>query len=357
MKKPGLTVKESLEVRRVVVAYCIQLIEYMKSIDDNNIEKFKKNMYANHEATLAYLQNAVNEYKNDRMKVEFISQSFINLAYDEFYELLPYYENALNSLEGIIDNPDTFIDKHLNSVMESMLPETVPMQVIGYRKEYVPTLVKYETCQNEIDDYRSVEHIWLYVKDDENHLYAMNIYESEDECYSGYTTADYGNCDITRVESYDITSKPKTDMTWDCPADLYFDDISSLAIGETLYASHYEDVNIEIPDVLKVSYDEGDEYYPSGYVEFKTDLFTEPDIRQLDKAPLWIFKGGSGLGKSYLSHRIGDKIVWESDSYSELPERILADIIVLGNKYNYTVEDVDKLVPYEHETIIVDFSK
>ena len=38
-------------------------------------------------------------------------------------------------------------------------------------------------------------------------------------------------------------------------------------------------------------------------------------------------------------------------------KKINEDIIVLGNKYDYSVTDVESMIQGEHETIVVDFSE
>ena len=61
-----------------------------------------------------------------------------------------------------------------------------------------------------------------------------------------------------------------------------------------------------------------------------------PNGRAKTKRPVWIFKGDSSSGKSYLSH-LTQKKVYETDSNSKLPIKITEDIIVLGNKYIFTI--------------------
>lgn len=61
--------------------------------------------------------------------------------------------------------------------------------------------------------------------------------------------------------------------------------------------------------------------------------------RGFDKVPLWIFKGPSAIGKSFVAH-LTNLSVFETDAYETLPELILEDIVVLGNKYPHTVKDV-----------------
>lgn len=79
-------------------------------------------------------------------------------------------------------------------------------------------------------------------------------------------------------------------------------------------------------------------------------------IRAKDKRPVWIFKGDSNSGKSFLSHLVIGKSVYETDSSSILKEIITEDIIVLGNKYKFSIEEIENKIFGEHESIIVDFT-
>jgi len=62
--------------------------------------------------------------------------------------------------------------------------------------------------------------------------------------------------------------------------------------------------------------------------------------RGFDKVPLWIFRGASGIGKSFLAHNLNNLTVFETDSSPTLPDIIVDDIVVLGNKYPHTLDDV-----------------
>lgn len=80
--------------------------------------------------------------------------------------------------------------------------------------------------------------------------------------------------------------------------------------------------------------------------------------RVLEKRPVWIFKGDSGLGKSYISSYLVEfKSIYETDSSETLPNVIYDDIIVLGNKYNFSEEDIVSRLYGDVEVIKVNFSK
>ena len=50
------------------------------------------------------------------------------------------------------------------------------------------------------------------------------------------------------------------------------------------------------------------------------------------------------------------KTVYETDAHEKL-DTIEADIIVVGNKYNHSLEEIESKIKGEHEIIYVDFSK
>jgi hypothetical protein len=68
------------------------------------------------------------------------------------------------------------------------------------------------------------------------------------------------------------------------------------------------------------------------YVSF--DLYYEVKNTEIT----WILYGASGLGKSYLTDHL--KSVYETDSAPTLPQKITKSIIVIGNKYYYTIDQV-----------------
>ena len=111
-------------------------------------------------------------------------------------------------------------------------------------------------------------------------------------------------------------------------------------------------------DIFQLEYS-NDYWYPSGSAKVNMDLFKEIN-RSKEKRPVWVFKGDSALGKSYLAGIIAnsgrEKSVYETDAHEELGD-IHEDIVVIGNKYKHSVEDVESHILGEHEVILVDFSK
>lgn len=169
--------------------------------------------------------------------------------------------------------------------------------------------------------------------------YELTLWEEYGDCCSGWCPATWGIVKINKVEEFaGMTHKPKGELNFELESlDVEMTDISN--------------------DIFSVSNDGGDCYYPYGNASVNMSLFEEIN-RNKEKRPVWIFKGDSVAGKTYLSTLIlngkNEKSVYETDAH-EVLERIPDDIIVLGNKYNYTVEDIEKFIIGEHETILVDF--
>lgn len=90
-------------------------------------------------------------------------------------------------------------------------------------------------------------------------------------------------------------------------------------------------------------------YLNMDYFELKTRF---PDI----KRKVWIFKGDSLLGKTFLSDKI-DLNKYETDSSPTLPELLTEDIIVLGNKYSFLLEDIIQRIYQKDQVdiVVVDF--
>jgi hypothetical protein len=121
---------------------------------------------------------------------------------------------------------------------------------------------------------------------------------------------------------------------------------------------HLQCVDTLDNEVFYYSHIGGDAYYPSGYYTIDLDNF-EKTARCKETRPVWIWKGQSGAGKSYLSQALVDDniTVYETDSCVELPDHIYADVIVLGNKYAHSVEEIKKRLIDEPEVYICEFAK
>lgn len=192
------------------------------------------------------------------------------------------------------------------------------------------------------NDYKDNQIYILNCIDSSNTKYEMRIWTEYGDCPSGYTSASWGHGEICEVKNFIGTThrvkKDKLEINVK-----YADD-------GRLFDQHNEVFFLE---------KNNDEWYPDGRGCITEELF-EPTLRNKEKRPVWIFIGNSGLGKSYLAGIISNfgymKEVYETDSHEKLG-KIHEDIIVIGNKYSYSVEDIEKYIIGEHETILVRFEK
>lgn len=100
-------------------------------------------------------------------------------------------------------------------------------------------------------------------------------------------------------------------------------------------------------------------YYPDGYISIDYSKFMRT-IRCKDKRVVYIFRGESGIGKTYLAGFINQREpVFETDIHNKLPFEITDNIIVIGNKHGYTIDDIVSRIPdrEECELVTVDFNK
>ena len=107
------------------------------------------------------------------------------------------------------------------------------------------------------------------------------------------------------------------------------------------------------------------EHYNEAFDFKETNIFIKYDnfkiTNRLKKIrPVWIIKGQSGLGKSYLASILSNNsnlTIYETDSNSKLANIICEDIIVVGNKYNFSIEEIERQIYGKHESIIINFDK
>lgn len=190
--------------------------------------------------------------------------------------------------------------------------------------------------------------------------YAITLQEHYGMCYSGYCTASWGDVKMEGVSDFGAATHLPID------GKIEIDDaIFSKNTIVTIYdlkdrVCHASDIHNDLFDYS----DNGcDIYYPSGYVKVNKSLFKECP-RAILKRPVWIFKGDSAAGKSTLAYYLksnndGIFTQYETDSSSELPDEIWDNIIVIGNKYNFTVNDVKARIANKDdaEIIVVDFER
>lgn len=169
----------------------------------------------------------------------------------------------------------------------------------------------------------------------------ISLSEVKGECPSGYCAATWGCIKIEYCDRMPFAYYPKTDI--EVP------DLDPRWIGKTT----------GIPDIENIyfsySEDEGDSYYPSGHIRVNEDLFVASD-RVMKKRPVYIFTGPSAIGKSTMASML-DRTVYETDRALCLPEVIAADIVVCGNKYPHTIEDIELRLFGSPDVIVVRFDR
>ena len=181
----------------------------------------------------------------------------------------------------------------------------------------------------------------LYFKDTMSRKYHQFVFSLEyTYCGSGYCGAIIAHLHKSIVKSMpSLLFKPKTEIL----------------ISEDFLVEDYEAEKELKNEVFKFSHVGSDAYYPSGYYEINMELFCK-NKRAKEKRLVWILKGVSGAGKSFLAHKT-DRTVFETDDHYELPETIVEDVVVLGNKYPHSLEDVYKRLFGDPEVYVVDFTE
>lgn len=210
------------------------------------------------------------------------------------------------------------------------------MKIIGLRIEkYISQEVSGHNCDFEYTDANFEKHIICGLLSN-NKKVEIELSRSEGQCGSGWCTASWGHIDVKEVTKFNgYTHTPKEPM--------YIDDI----------LPNFDD-NIS-NNVFTINYDGGDSYYPRGYYSVDMNLFNV-GVRAKEFRPVWIFMGDSNTGKSFLSSKIKDIEVYETDTNSELPDTITASIIVVGNKYKFNINDIKSKLFGDVEIHDVSFS-
>lgn len=210
------------------------------------------------------------------------------------------------------------------------------LKIIGLRIEkYIDQIVSGHNCDFTYTDSEFERHVLCALKEDNSKI-EITLSYSEGECGSGWCTASYGHISVIHVDKFNgYTHIPLTNLT----------------IPEFKESDEY--IN---NDVFSLDRWGGDDYYPSGSYTINMSLFKETQRHQ-SLRPVWLFKGNSGLGKSFLSGKLKDLKVYETDMNHQLPSNNTADIIVLGNKHQFSVQNIKNSLFGEFNLIIVDFTK
>lgn len=214
------------------------------------------------------------------------------------------------------------------------------MRIIGMTKIiYIGENIRGHNCEFEYYDEEMERHILFAILSDGKKI-KISLEESYGECGSGWCIASFGNIKVEEVEqfgSFDYLPYKEYEL----------DDI------EVKNYEKYDDIFIT-NFVFSVSSNGDDCYYPSGGYTINEKLFYKSK-RANDNRPVWIFQGDSNLGKSFIAHKLDGMSVFETDCFEKLPELIKEDIIVIGNKYKFNLEDIKSRIFGEYKLVIVDF--
>lgn len=161
----------------------------------------------------------------------------------------------------------------------------------------------------------------------------IRLSEHEGQCSSGWCASSWANIDIDEVDNFPpfsfVPSTPNRQL-------------------QIMIDSEENDIQCEAFEFSRYG---SDEYYPSGYYLINFDAFQKTP-RYSDRRVVFVFCGASGVGKSYLAGTMRNVEVYETDSKETLPDVIYSDIVVIGNKYKYSIEDIKRRL-FENPTVRV----
>jgi len=204
-------------------------------------------------------------------------------------------------------------------------------------------------CDFEYYD-KQMEKVYLHLLDvDTKDKHELVMWGSEGQCGSGWTTASWGHFTFDKVDSFTNPPSMFIEPTM-VVVEKNEDSIEVLLDG---FVS--DDKDDHSNTIAYCNYCGCDDYYPNGWYTFNKDLFTVSP-RAVDRMKVYVFKGPSAIGKSYLASQFKDTFkVYETDSSKELPTNLSAyDVVVVGNKYEFP--ELIELLKTNRDVVNVNFS-
>lgn len=214
------------------------------------------------------------------------------------------------------------------------------LRVLGLTvMKFVGEMTTGHNCDFTQEPQEQEKYILHCINDDHTCIsFDITLEECYGECGSGWCTASWGYMTMKNT-----TNSAK--MPW------------THKIKEKVIIDMNKDDEEISNIVFKYSECGGDEYYPTGYVDINMELFEELP-RAKKERPVYIFVGPSGIGKSTLGYFLSDDLeIFETDSIDELPNLITADVVIVGNRKEFEINDIIDRLFNNPEVIIVDFRK
>lgn len=217
----------------------------------------------------------------------------------------------------------------------------------GLRIEKIASIDEYD------DEPYAEDHYLIFCESSNGYnKFIIELWTEYTECPSGYTSATLGY-----ITKYPVNDFGPFSYTVINPVFLQIND-QFVNYTELDQLFKYEEIKT---NVFEYSSTDNDEWYPRGYTKINFDLFRKAG-RAMDKKPVWILVGESGTGKSSLAWKIKLNstgfTIYETaalKSKDELPDVIVADIIVVGNKLDISVnDDIIPRIPDDWQPIILD---
>ena len=209
------------------------------------------------------------------------------------------------------------------------------------------------------------------VEDNRHKRYDISLGTWFGMCGSGYTTASEGTIDIKAISRLDrptydyIVINPEKAVLRNYEI-VYDNNTEKLKLLDKSFkadSNYYgDDEDIDNEYFYVSSYGSGDSYYPAGRAGVKFEnLNLKRTARAMDKRPVWILYGPSGLGKTTVGSLVKNQkvipSVLETDGLDKLPDVITESFIVLGNRSKFTINDVKKRLFGDPKVILVRFEE
>ena len=236
------------------------------------------------------------------------------------------------------------------------------MVVVGLNKEFYAG----EVCNGFNCDFtfekKELVRWHVLCHDEEGKMYKISLENYSFPCSSGWCTASSGTIKIEEVTGAGFgpfthrALKPFALMALEEDENGEEREVGPwvphFPLGEEYLPEELEEIR------TNVFYVRGsmDDYYPIGcanILEGNLKFFKELK-RAPKKRPVWVFRGPSGTGKSTVAAKTGMK-VFETDSVDELPDEIKADIVVVGHRNEFDIDDITaRLGEVEVHTVTFD---